>query len=335
MQTQRAFSLSAIVVAALAVASCTMQKQEAPPWTGPSGFGTTVEVRIDPDVLLGDGASHAVVKVDAFDEYGQPYPNLRLTVDTRVQGNVVAFGSLSHRTITTDSKGHAELVYTAPHVVNEDVLVDIALTPIGTNAANQIPRSAQLRLIPTGNPLPPADLVPQFTLSSQTPAQGQIVVFNAQTSTGSIVKYLWDFGDGRSAEGQTVMHAYSDMGSYLVKLTLVDPAGRTASATQSIVVGQSEAPKAAFTFSPSDPQPHDEIVFNASASTAAPGRRIIEYLWDFGDGSQPVRAGDRVTKAYAQERTYNVTLVVTDDLGRTGVVTQPVPVKAPTDGGGS
>ena len=38
----------------------------------------------------------------------------------------------------------------------------------------------------------------------------------------SVQQYLWDFGDGTSAEGETVTHEYTSTGAYHVQLTVVD-----------------------------------------------------------------------------------------------------------------
>lgn len=332
MQTQRSSSLFAIVMAALLTASCTMNQQEAPPLTGPSGFGTTVDVAVTPDVLQGDGASQAVVTIATFDSHGQPLGNVPLLTEIRVNGMVVDFGSLSSRSVVTRADGRVSLVYTAPQILDQDVLVDIAVTPITNNAANHIARTAQIRLVPTGIRLPPTDLVPEFSMTPSTPAQGQTVLFDAQDSKGTIMEYRWDFGDGGSSQGQTASHVFSEIGTYFVRLTLVDPAGRTSSISRSIAVGQSAAPTAEFSFSPANPQPHDDVRFNASASVASAGRRIVSYTWDFGDGG--TASGVQVTRRYGQPRTYNVTLTVTDDIGRTSTITKSVDVALPDDDGG-
>lgn len=332
MQIQKPLALSALVTAAILAASCTMQNQEAPPLTGPSGFGTTVDVAVTPDVLMGDGASQAVVTVSTFDPGGQPLGNVPLVAEIRVNGTTVDFGALSARSIVTRPDGRTTLMYTAPRVGDQDVMVDIAITPITNNAANHIARTASIRLVPTGIRLPPVDLVAAFSFTPSNPAQGQTVIFDAQESRGTIAQYRWDFGDGGSAQGQTANHAFSEVGTYPVRLTLVDSSGRTSSITRTISVGQAAAPTAEFSFSPGNPQPNDDVRFNAGASVAAPGRRIVSYAWDFGDGS--TGSGVQVTRRYTQERTYNVTLTVTDDIGRTSVVTKSVEIALPDDDGG-
>jgi PKD repeat protein len=43
---------------------------------------------------------------------------------------------------------------------------------------------------------------------------------------GSIVRYLWEFGDGATAEGATASHTYTEPGAYLVTLAVQDNRGR-------------------------------------------------------------------------------------------------------------
>lgn len=318
---------------ALATASCTMKSQEAPPLTGPSGFGTSLDVSVTPDVLALDGASRSVVTVMARNAAGQPLPNLSMRADVYVGGHPVDFGSLSAKSIVSGTDGRATVVYTAPASnAGVESVIDITVTPIGNNAGSHMPISARIRLVPTGIRLPPVDLQPAFTFTPPAPAQGQTVLFDAQSSTGSISRYRWDFGDGRSAQGQTVSHAYSEIGTYFVRLTLEDAAGRTSSISRSIAVGQAPAPVADFSFSPANPQPNDDVRFNAGASQAAPGRTIVSYAWDFGDGA--TASGVTAIRRYTQARTYNVTLTVTDDIGRTSVITKSVDVAVPDEDDG-
>jgi PKD repeat protein len=326
-------SIRTVVFATLAAiaASCTMKNQEAPPLTGPSEFGTSVTLSASPDVLAQDGASQSQITITTFDQFGKPKPDVAMTIETRVNGQVMDFGWLSTRSTRTNAAGKVTISYTAPLSTGSEAFVEIVATPIGTNAANQVGRTVSIRLIPPGIRLPPLDLSPSFTVNPTNPAQGQTVVFDGQASTGAIVQYLWDFGDNSTASGSIVTHDFSDLGSFIVRLTVVDAAGRNVSLSRSITVGQSTAPTAEFTFSPANPVPGDDVRFNASASTPSAGRTIVSYVWDFGDGT--TATGVQATRRYTQPRTYNVTLKVTDDLGRTAVITKPVDVAVPDDDG--
>jgi PKD repeat protein len=323
------------VVLAATVAACTMNEQQAPPLTGPSEFGTSLTVRVTPDVLQLDGMSQATVTVKAFNENGQPKQGQNLRADILVNGQVVDFGRLSQRSVTTGPDGQAVLTYTAPAVnADSEAVIEIAFSTIGDNHMNSTGRVAAIRLVPTGIRIPPSDLVPRFTFSPTNPLEVQTVLFDASTSSGSIAQYRWDFGDGTATTtDETITHAFATAGVYHVRLTLVDPAGRTASTTQTVTVGQAQAPTASFIFSPATPQPGDTVFFNASGSTAAAGRRIVAYHWDFNDGG-PTASGATTQRRFTQARTYTGTLTVTDDAGRTHVLSREIEVAFPDDDGG-
>ncbi|WP_162276847.1 PKD domain-containing protein [Mucilaginibacter pedocola] len=55
-------------------------------------------------------------------------------------------------------------------------------------------------------------------------------------TTGSAVKYLWEFGDGKTATDKDPAHTYKDPGTYQVKLTVTNADGCTASRTRTVKV---------------------------------------------------------------------------------------------------
>jgi hypothetical protein len=255
-------ALALALAAGLPLAGCTMQKQEAPPLAGPSDFATALSITITPDILQQDGRSQSVVTVTARGPNGQPLANVPLRAEIQVGGSPVDFGSLSARSLVTDSNGRATVVYTAPPgvsglAVDEFTIVNIVITPLGTDYSNASPRLASLRLVPTGTVVVPANLQPAFTINPETAGEGQTVVFDGSTSTSPsnnpIDEFVWDFGDGTSGSGVTVTHAYARAGTYPVTLTIFDALGRGASTTKSISITASAAPVANFVSSPSTP----------------------------------------------------------------------------------
>ena len=93
-----------------------MKNQEAPPLTGPSEFGTSINVAVTPDVLQQDGASQSVVTITVCDADGQPLRNVLAARRDPGQRPRCRFRLLSARNVVTDANGRATLVYTAPLV---------------------------------------------------------------------------------------------------------------------------------------------------------------------------------------------------------------------------
>jgi PKD repeat protein len=329
-RTIRAMGVWAVAMAM--TAGCTVSKQEAPDLSGPSVLATSITLSATPDTLRQDGASQSTIVFTALDANSKPVKSLPIRVDVAVGGTIVDYGTLSSKNVTTGTDGRASVSYTAPPAsadpVDTGTIVDIYATPTGTDYANATWRSVSIRLVPPGVILPPNSTpVPNFTYSPSAPVLKQDVLFDGSLSTdadGYIVNYQWTFGDGSGGNGRTVTHEYTAVGSYTVSLTVTDDRGYSASTTQNVAVANTSAPTASFVFSPAAPTIDDDIVFNASSSTAAAGRTIVSYEWDFGTGR--TGSGMTVTKQYGTAATYRVTLVVTDDAGRTGSATKDVPV---------
>ncbi|MFC2095489.1 PKD domain-containing protein [Candidatus Bipolaricaulota bacterium] len=98
--------------------------------------------------------------------------------------------------------------------------------------------SVTLTAIPTNNPP-----VANFTFSPPSPIVGDLVSFDASTSSdsdGSISSYAWNFGDGNSASGQFTTHTFTSSGTHSVTLTVTDNEGAQDALTKSVAVGSSE-----------------------------------------------------------------------------------------------
>lgn len=85
-----------------------------------------------------------------------------------------------------------------------------------------------------------------FSVKTTSPVAGEAVSFDGSASSdidGSALTETWSFGDGTSATGVHVRHAYSKAGAYTVTLTATDSAGLTATSEQTVTVA---APPNAF-----------------------------------------------------------------------------------------
>ncbi len=135
------------------------------------------------------------------------------------------FGVLSARSVVTGSDGKATLVYTAPPspAVSPDafLVVDIVVTPLGTDYNNSNQRSAAIRLVPQGPVSPPFNLVADFDVhAGGADRQPDACSSTPREATGSIAAYSWNFGDGARGDGRTDDHAYATPGTYVVTLTV-------------------------------------------------------------------------------------------------------------------
>jgi PKD repeat protein len=138
---------------------------------------------------------------------------------------------------------------------------------------------------------------------------------------GSIAGYSWNFGDGSApGTGPTPSHAFAHVGSYTVKLTVIDSLGFAASVSHPVLV----LPKAIIRVLTRHPRAGKKVGFKGSSS-ADPGGRIVAYSWSFGDGHRSSRA--KTSHTYAKAGTYRVKLTVADTSGLQASVTHTVVVR--------
>ena len=167
-----------------------------------------------------------------------------------------------------------------------------------------------------------------ITFSPTQPTVGQTVFFNGSASSpgsaSSITSYSWNFGDGTTGTGVTRSKTYSSSGTYVVRLTVVNSDGQTATTTANVPVSVIANPTALFSMSPTNPTVGTAVFFNGSSSTAPAGSTIATYAWDFGDGS--TGTGVTPSHTYGANFAYTVRLTVTDSTGRTATSTQTITV---------
>ena len=317
---------------ALAVAGC-VQDVEQPAVAGPSTLARSIILVADRTTLTQNGLDFTDIRITALGPDGQS-ESIPLRAQILVDGRPNDFGTLSTKTPITPTT----IRYTAPPqagTTQVPTTVQIAVTPVNSGDFNsEVPRHVEIRLTPQGIILPSnPNLVAAFTF---TPAQPRIldtVTFSAANSTnggtacGANCSYVWNFGDGTTAAGLVTSHQYRSVGTFPVTLTITDQRGAQAAATVPVPVGAGAPPTVVFTTSPENPEPGQAIFFNASASTAAAGRVLVDYFWDFGDGT--TATGAAVSHTYANEGSYVVTLKVTDDARTFAVSSQSVTVEVP------
>ncbi|NVO19611.1 MAG: PKD domain-containing protein, partial [Bacteroidetes bacterium] len=148
-------------------------------------------------------------------------------------------------------------------------------------------------------------------------------------NVSSITSWAWDFGDGGYSYIQSPVHMYLAPGSYQVTLTVTDLNGCTSFKKKTIVVNP--LPVAQFNISAQHCK-GIPVDFNDVSNIYA--GYIVNWTWDFGDGSQQsynFPANPDTDHTYTTSGTYTVTLTITASDSCTAIATQMLVIDpAPT-----
>ncbi len=152
------------------------------------------------------------------------------------------------------------------------------------------------------------------------------VVFDASKSVspdGKALMYKWDFGDGSSAEGSRVTHAYKKGGEYKAVLTVDDGSGSKCALSTDVKNVSVSAPPMAKLADVGAVCAGDRVMLDASGSSS-PSGTSLKYTWDFGDGAT-MDDGSKVSHMYAKGGTYTVRVMVEKVAGSHCETTPVVP----------
>jgi len=98
----------------------------------------------------------------------------------------------------------------------------------------------------------------------------------------------------------------------------------TATPAERVVISTNAAPSAEFTVAPDTLKAGQEVAFDAGGSTDPDGT-VVKCQWDFGDGGKAEGVG--ASHVYPESGEFVVTLVVTDDGGRTATAVRTIAVR--------
>jgi PKD repeat protein len=154
----------------------------------------------------------------------------------------------------------------------------------------------------------------QFTA---TAGSGLTMNFDATGSTAvhGVAEYVWQFNDLFGAQTveqttPTISHTFPAAGAYSIGLTIFGHNGLSTGAGAIVTTGQNGF-SSGFTFSPASPADGQTVTF--SALTTVSNQPVINYMWEFGDGS--TGSGASPTHRYARTGTFTVTLVMFSGTG--------------------
>ncbi|MBL0682137.1 glycoside hydrolase family 48 protein [Aquimarina mytili] len=171
--------------------------------------------------------------------------------------------------------------------------------------------------------------IASFTATPESGVSPLDVQFDASASSdpnGDVLSYNWNFGNGQTSSVVDPLITYSQIGSYLVTLTVSDGQNISSEVSKTITVSDGNiAPVANFTATPTTGIAPVTVSFDGSTSSDENGDTLT-YTWDFGDGS--TGTGVTVTHAYSTVGEYTATLTVNDG-SKTGTKTTTINV---TDG---
>ncbi len=148
---------------------------------------------------------------------------------------------------------------------------------------------------------------------------------------GEIHAYTWDLGDQTIKNGSQITHRYTSEGNYTITLTVTDDKGSSSSNTTTarIHAGISTLQKPVVKpIIPTEGITQNMLSFSIGGTYDADGN-IVNYSWDFGDGTTSQLMN--TTHVYATEGSYTVTFTVEDNDGMTNTTSvtiriyQPIP----------
>ena len=146
-----------------------------------------------------------------------------------------------------------------------------------------------------------------FSGSNQCFRDTTVFKDTSKVSSGTIITWNWNFGDGNTAAQQHPKHLYTASGTYVVRLIVTSDKGCKDTTTRSIIVYP--MPKADFTAANSCLV--DSVHYNNNASVSS--GTIIANAWDFGDTKTSTLKSPWHT--FPSANTYLGTLIVTTDKG--------------------
>jgi len=198
---------------------------------------------------------------------------------------------------------------------NDKMTIDFGVT--AASSKNTAPSITSAKFSSTANPIRINDKI-SFVSTATDP------------DACDTLTYDWKFGDGKTAKGANVIHAYTKKGTYTATLTVTDNKGLSAKKTMTVkVLGALPVVKLGNDIA----LDVGEAVDLSGTFSDIDGRPRYNYRWKFGDGNTAVgRRGSTkrpitATHTFLQSGEFTVTLEVTDRDGNTGSATMLVNVR--------
>ncbi len=145
------------------------------------------------------------------------------------------------------------------------------------------------------------------------------ILFTDTLAKGKL--YIWNYGDVNNPKPDTTRspinyssHTYTKVGYYRLMLVSIDSATCNIADTAytNVRVGDNQV-KPDFIATKNEPCTNFSYTFTNTSTAVLPNFTASSFLWDFGDGTPPVRTGPGVQQhTYASVGTFKVKLLVDD-----------------------
>lgn len=181
------------------------------------------------------------------------------------------------------------------HLFQEEGNYDVCLHILDINSGciDQVCKNIKI----SHNPACMADFA--FMPSVNDPLTYQFV----DQSSGSIVEWNWDFGDGTASGFQNPVHSFPDEGTYEVCLQISNlPGNCLDEVCKNITIELEQMCNADFDYTIAPDQPFTVEFTDLSSGI------MTEWFWEFGDGN--TSTGQNPVHTYADTGTYTVELTV-------------------------
>jgi len=300
-------------------------------------------------VMLKQTLTYSSKKVIVENTIGFP-PNgiIRVGPDIGVAGQfeMIYYGEKTANTFTDLKRGFAgsrqtkflpnknfvtNSVVAEHHNAIKDALINIE-TNLGTKETpaeltlNRILKKQEDRF------LAPKPLFRAFPIRGPEPMKVRFQNF----STGHVVRYLWDFGDGGTSLEKSPTHTYLTEGKYTVKLNVVTSLGAQGVVTKKDYIEVNNDESLPFFYVDSISNPYSVETATELATTPKEfvfvdqsDGDVVQRNWVFGDGSsQTIEDSDihDASHIYAEPGEYVVTELVVFSNGRLKRVQLPEPL---------
>jgi hypothetical protein len=236
----------------LVLAACGLDEVTIPDFDGPAETGISLQLTATPDLLPADGRSTAIVtaRLRSPEGAGVGGRQVFFTI-TDSEGRFADIGDFPTSngpgtgvSVGTDGTGAASVTYRSPArtdaTANQKVLIAARL--VGTDAAGVTYRTVTIELRsvePRLFPQDPDNDAPECSFAIETPSGVGAQVLVQSTSfdpDGTIVRYFWSFGNGRTAVTPDANAVYTSPGSYTILHRVTDDDGAMAECSRGIII---------------------------------------------------------------------------------------------------